>query len=233
MPSNYFCRLLGKLGVECKDCVLRCWVRVLPTELLIPILRWLLRQHCGDILMESEFADLRRLPRPPSELSKRIHQSVELYPCDLLFVHRDAERESIDKRMEEIREALRKSELATPPPTISVVPVRMQEAWLLINEAALRQAAGNPNSSLPLSMPEVNKLEELPNPKEILHNLMRQSSGLQGRNLDQFNRKLGRRLQQLADEIDDFRPLRGLAAFRWLEEEIERVAKEEGWVTSF
>lgn len=196
---------------------------------LIPILRWLLRQHCGELLIESEFADLRRLPRPPSELSRRIRQSVELYPCDLLFVHRDAEREAIDKRVEEIRNALRRSELTAPPPTISVVPVRMQEAWLLIDEAALRQAAGNPNGRQPLNMPDADKLEELPNPKEILHDLMRQSSSLQGRHLDQFNRKLGRRLQQLADEIDDFAPLRGLVAFQRLEREIERVAKEEGW----
>ena len=199
---------------------------------LIPILSWLLRQHFGEILIEPEFADLRRLPQPPSELSERIRKSVELYPCDLLFVHRDAERESIDKRVEEIRDALRNSDLTPPPPTISVVPVRMQETWLLIDEAALRQAAGNPNGNQPLSMPDANKLEELPNPKEILHDLMRQSSGLQGRHLDQFSRKLGRRLQQLADEIDDFGPLRRLAAFRRLEGEIERVAKEEGWTTS-
>ena len=199
---------------------------------LISILTWLLRQHCGGILVESEFADLRRLPRPPSELSRRIHQSVELYPCDLLLVHRDAEGESIDKRVEEIRKALRESELANPPPTISVVPVRMQEAWLLIDEAALRQAAGNPNGRQLLNMPDVNKLEELTDPKEILHNLLRQSSGHQGRRLNQFNRKLRRRLKQLADEINDFRPLRGLAAFRRLEGEIERVAKEKGWARS-
>ena len=31
------------------------------------------------------------------------------YPCDLLFVHRDAERETMDKREAEIRESLGRS----------------------------------------------------------------------------------------------------------------------------
>ncbi len=59
---------------------------------LLPIFIWLLREHFGRIPIQPEFADLRRLPNPPRELFERIAKSVELYPCDLLFVHRDAER---------------------------------------------------------------------------------------------------------------------------------------------
>ena len=60
---------------------------------LLPILVWLLRRHFGSIPIQPEFADLRRLQNPPNELFERIAKSIELYPCDLLFVHRDAERE--------------------------------------------------------------------------------------------------------------------------------------------
>ena len=65
---------------------------------LLPILVWLLREHFGSTPIQPEFSDLRRLPNPPKKLVERIDKSIELYPCDLLFVHRDAERESIDKR---------------------------------------------------------------------------------------------------------------------------------------
>ena len=93
---------------------------------LIPVLTWLLREHCGVIPIQAEFPDLRRLPHPPEELFERIDTSVELHPCDLLFVHRDAEGESIDKRVEEISETLKKSATGDSLPAICVVPVRTQ-----------------------------------------------------------------------------------------------------------
>ena len=194
---------------------------------LIPILTWLLRQYCEVIL--PTFADLRNLPQPPRKLPERIQQSIKLYPCDLLFVHRDAEREPLDRRTEEIRRAVEESGLQVPPPVAPVVPVRMLEAWLLIDEGALRHAAGNPNGNQPLSLPDVNDLEGLQDPKETLYNLMRDASGLPVRRLKRFDRKLSTRLQQVSAEIKDFRVLRRLVAFRRLEEEIERVAEEKGW----
>ncbi len=197
---------------------------------VIPILTWLLRRYCEVII--PTFADLRDLPEPPKKLSERIQQSIKLYPCDLLFVHRDAEGESVGKRVEEICQAVEKSGLQAPPPFVCVVPVRMLEAWLLIDEAALRRAAGNPNGSQPLSLPDVNDLEALQDPKETLYGLMRDASGLQGRRLKQFARKLPTHLQQVSVHIKDFQTLRGLDAFRQLEGEIERVANDEKWVIS-
>ena len=70
---------------------------------------------------------------------------------------------------------------------VCVVPVRMQEAWLLIDEAALRRAAGNPNGTQPLAMPDVQRLEELTDPKQLISELLRQASELQGRRLERFN----------------------------------------------
>jgi hypothetical protein len=57
----------------------------------------------------------------------------------------------------------------------------MQEAWLLFNEGALREAAGNPRGSVALELPRVTSLEGIPNPKETLHHLLREASGLSGR----------------------------------------------------
>lgn len=74
---------------------------------LILILEWALGQRLGATLIEGEYADLGELlPQPPKKLSCRIAKSVELYPCELLFVHRDAERESFDRRQREIQDAI-------------------------------------------------------------------------------------------------------------------------------
>lgn len=192
---------------------------------LLPILTWLLRQFCGAVPIQAEFADLRRLPHPPKNLSERIYRSVELYPCDLLFVHRDAERASIEKREAEIRKALAESSVENSVRVVCVVPVRMQEAWLLIDEAALRRAAGNPNGTQPLAMPDVQKLEALANPKELIRGLLRQASGLRGRRLERFNWRSSAR--RVAEMIGDFGPLYKLAAFQRLATAVERSVRDK------
>lgn len=196
---------------------------------LVPLLRWLLREHCGLLPVDLEVADLGRLARPPRKLSQRIDMSIELYPCDLLFVHRDAEKEPIDRRMEEIQQSLVESARGTTVSAISVVPARMLEAWLLIDEAALRTAAGNPRGRQPLDMPTVKELENLVNSKKRLHDILRDASGLRSRRrLAQFNRDLGKCVQRAAEQIESFAVLRELAAFRALERQIVRFAEGAG-----
>jgi hypothetical protein len=73
---------------------------------LLPILTWVLREKGKVSLVQSEWADLRRLPQPPQSLRDRILCAIDLFPCDLLFVHRDAEREDPESRYREIRSAL-------------------------------------------------------------------------------------------------------------------------------
>ena len=189
---------------------------------LLPILTWLLRRYCGAIPIEAEFADLRRLPSPPKKLSERINWSVELYPCDLLFVHRDAESAPIEKREAEVHKALKESSVEDSVRVVCVVPVRMQEAWLLIDETALRRAAGNPNGTQSLDMPDVQRLEELADPKQLIRELLRQASGLRGRRLKRFSWRSS--AHRVAEMIDDFSPLYGLAAFQRLAAEVKRVA---------
>ena len=193
---------------------------------LLPILVWLLREHFGRMPIQPEFADLRRLRNPPRELSERITKGIELYPCDLVFIHRDAERESVEKRVDEIRAALEQCTNDTPP-AICVVPVRMQEAWLLIDESALRTAAGSPQGRQPLDLPDVKKLEELPDPKQILHDLLCQASGLRGRRRRRFIRDLGRHVHRLAEHIGNCSLLRELTAFQQVEDQV--VALRRTW----
>ena len=196
---------------------------------LLPILSWLLRGFCGSLPIQPALADLKRLRNPPRSLVDRIERSIELYPCDLLFVHRDAEGVGFEARIAEITAAVSES-IATSKPAVCIVPVRMSEAWLLIDESAIRHAAGNPNGSVPFDLPSPHRLEQLPDPKRVLHEVMRRASGLRGRRLTSFNRRLHR--IRVADWIDDFSPLNRLSAFRHLSADLEQVVTSNGWEAS-
>jgi hypothetical protein len=142
------------------------------------------------------------------DLLSRVIRAASEYPCELLIIHRDAERMPLVRRASEIRQALREY---TAVPYICLVPVRMTEAWLLISEPLLRKAAGNPRSTCQLDMPRLRDLERLPNPKTVLHNLLRTASGRRGRKLYQFKPDLA--AHRLAELIGDFSPLHQLSAF--------------------
>ncbi len=187
-------------------------------EALIPILTWLLQQHLPHVPIRGEWSDLRRLPDPPprSRLHETIRLTLDLYPCDLLFVHRDAERASPDRRFSEISAAVQQAQsLIQVPPTVYVVPVRMLEAWLLLDLYAIRRTAGNPHGTQSLNLPPLPELENLPNPKTTLYQILRNASGLHGRRLKSFNHRVP--LHRIPDYIEDFSPLRTLGAFRRLE----------------
>jgi hypothetical protein len=195
---------------------------------LLPILTWLLREHGITYAIQAEWAELRQLRKPPRALPDRIKWSLALFPCDLLFVQRDAERIAWEIRLTEINRAIEEASMTiTMPPTICVVPVRMQEAWLLFDEIALRQAAGNPHGRIPLDLPALNELETLPDPKDILHDCLRRASGLTGRRRKKFS--VDTSALRIAEFMTDFSPLRTLFAFQELEREVIQVIQEQQW----
>ena len=134
-------------------------------------------------------------------------------------MHRDAERESIEKRVNEIHESLKQCAIDTLP-VVCFVPVRMQEAWLLIDESALRKAAGNPRGRQALNVRDAKRLEDLPDPKQMLHELLHQASGLRGRRLRRFIRDVGSHVHRVAEQIDDFSLLCELTAFQQVEGQV-------------
>ena len=187
-------------------------------KVLLSILGWLLGQRTI-VPFELQWAEMRKLPEPPRNLQERLQVAVTLYPCELLFVHRDAEGASRAHRVDEIRAALRS--VSEAPPAVCVIPVRMQEAWLLFDEAALRSAAGCPNGKMALDLPALDRVEQLSRPKDRLHTLLRQASGMQGRRAKQF--RPGVHVHRLSELIDDFSPLRRLPAFQALEAELDAI----------
>lgn len=187
---------------------------------LMPLLVWAIRQH-AKIRIESEWADLRLLPDPPKGLSEKIRVALELFPCDLLFVHRDADRMDREMRVREIEEALARTE---PPPAVCVVPVRALEAWYLFDEKAIRHAAGNPNGKTSLELPAWNVVEKLSDPKAQLESVIRVASELHGRRRRRV--ELSGAVHRIASLVRDFSPLRNLPAFDAFEQSLKRSLDE-------
>lgn len=185
---------------------------------LVPILRWMLGQHHGSYEWMGQTANRQELPRPPQGLADRILAAADFFPADVLFVHRDADRESPDCRREEVDHAVRSLSPSGRPRTVPVVPVRMTEAWLLISETAIRHAAGNPHGRVPLTLPPRHRLESLPDPKTVLENQLVTASELQGRRKKKFHFSTHR--ARVPDYIDDWADLLELPSARRLYDEI-------------
>ena len=195
---------------------------------LLPVLDWLLIENGVRCPIQAAWADLGILPLPDRpKLADKIERSLAFYPCDLLFVHRDADREPREKRIREIHEAIAAIPDGLSPAYVCVIPVRMQEAWLLIDEDAIKAAAGNRRYTGQLELPAVSRLESLPDPKGVLSQLLIQASDLNRRRLRSF--RVTKHAERVTEFIGDYAPLRQLSAFAALEEEVSNAIRENGW----
>ena len=193
---------------------------------LLFVLDWLCRQHVQQAV-EGQWFDPRPFAPPRMPLRDRVRHGLDLYPCDVLFVHRDAEAQGPQHRYEEIAKAVESlAEVDADIPHVCVVPVRMTEAWLLFDETAIRSAAGNPNGTMDLNLPPVDRAEKVPNPKNVLSNAIQTASGRNKRRLKKLN--VPRRRLRVAELIGNFTPLRQLPAFKRLEEDFAAFADNRG-----
>ena len=173
-------------------------------RVLIPIINWALDQIDG-VRYKSQYAGVSL--KPSVGLFRRAEAAIKVYECDILFVHRDAELLAMTRRIAEINKKLGKLN----KPYIPVVPIRMTEAWLLIDEQAIRSAASNSNGKAKLNLPEVNNLEGLPDPKNVLFESLNLASELPPGRLRKFRPETCR--HRVAELISDFSKLRNLSAF--------------------
>ena len=188
---------------------------------LMPIIEWSVSNHNLVSSLQPQWADLGILRRPPTMLQARIAEAVRLYPCDILFIHRDSEKDAFDVREQEIQRALLPATRHASYIAVPIVPVRMTEAWLMFSEPAIRRAAGNPSGSQPLSLPKLRDVERHPSPKALLFEQLKIASGRAGRRLADFDVERAR--TNLAQHIEDFRPLRRLSSYLRFEEHLIRA----------
>ena len=130
--------------------------------------------------------------------------------CDLLFVHRDADASEEtpsagpQRRYDEIDQAV--SDSGYSGAWVGIVPVRMTEAWLLLNKSEIRRVAGRPRSEEQFRLPSPSQVENCPDPKHRLVKSLTIASGASGRRL----RRLQRDLPQVRYQLLENLPVGGL-----------------------
>lgn len=130
--------------------------------------------------------DYRRLPQPIGRtVADKIRATMLLEPqANLIFIHRDADGPQSEPRHREIGAAVAECGLAAA--WVAVVPVRETEAWLLLDESAIRLVAGRPRGFAPLNLPLPGSVENVSRPKERLSDALVAASGLSGRRERRF-----------------------------------------------
>jgi hypothetical protein len=186
-------------------------------QALMPVIDWLLGQKLPAWRIVPQFA---RLGAVGLALAQRVPAALMMFPCDLLFVHRDAEGVPATQRLREIAEAM----CCYDQRYVPVVPVRMTEAWLLSDERAIRRAAGNQRGSHQLGLPERRRWEGRPDPKTDLARALRAASGKTKRR--QSRDEFSRQRILVAEYTEDFSSLRGLASFDELELQLAEKLKD-------
>lgn len=172
-------------------------------SLLVPIIQWVVhRLDPGVEILEPVFR-------------KRIGSVAEFLTtyetgAMLIFVHRDSENLGLDERRREFETVERQD-------VVPVVPVRMSESWLLFDGPAIAKAAGSPSSQVPV--PRVAEIENIPDPKYRLDELLFQAAGAPaGRKGKVFKRSIAGRRVSVAQYITDYSPLENVPAFQSFQE---------------
>ena len=106
---------------------------------------------------------------------------------------------------------------------IPVIPVRMLEAWLLLDESAIRSASGNPNGRMPLSLPSPSRVEADYDPKETLHSLLRDASGFGSHRLAKY--PAARNALLVSDRINSLDRLKQVPSFNRMQTAVEAQVK--------
>lgn len=179
------------------------------------------RQHGVDLDVVSP--DLRRLdPAPGLTVTGRATAVFAFDDAfDLVIVHRDAEARPTTERVAEVRAGI--EAVRNDLPSIPVVPIRMTEAWLLVDEAAIRRVAGRPSGTEPLGLPALRNVESIPDPKSVLSQALDTASGTQGRRLRAFQRDFGTHRRLLLEALDHEGPVASLSGWQSLAQTVASV----------
>ena len=133
-------------------------------------------------------------------LADKIHNGLEvLGDFDLLLVHRDADRAGAETRYREIASAI--SSVGYPGQWVGIVPVRMTEAWLLLDEMAIRNAVRNPNGRTRLALPTPALAERMANPKAAFETALLDASEKRRRRRREVQRDLPRLRRVLLENL--------------------------------
>lgn len=173
--------------------------------------------------------DQLRTTVPSSEWSLRVQDRLQIAlkidsAVDAVFIHRDAERRPSVERHQEVADASQHVNFGGS--VVAIVPVRMTEAWLLLDHAAIRTVAGNPAGTDPLELPRAAAIEGLPDPKKILAEaLVRAAGNPSGRRRKQLTGQFGVHRRQLIERLDIDGAVTRLPSWRAMVGAVEECAR--------
>ncbi|GIH93741.1 hypothetical protein ACFFMN_21600 [Planobispora siamensis] len=188
-------------------------------------------------LVESLFADrgIRlRLSKPdfslldkvPKDVRSRVTAGAKLMrePIDLVVVHRDSDNVGHEIRRSEIEKAVLAAGVMSS--VVSVIPVRMTEAWLLLDEDGIRQVAGNPRGRHDLKLPKVHQVEGVADPKQLLKECLVKAADVTGRRHDRITKRFFQHRRQLLERLDCTGPVSELPSWKRLVTDIDTITEQ-------
>lgn len=173
--------------------------------------------------------DFSLLGRVAKDVRSRVEAGAKLVggPINVIVVHRDADNAGRHARQQEIEAAVRS--VGMNADLVPVIPVRMTEAWLLLDEAAIRQVAGNPRGRMNLSLPKFHEVESIADPKDLLRTCLLTAADERGRRREAVAKRFNQHRRQLLERLDPTGPIVRLESWNRLVSDIEDAVK--GWHT--
>lgn len=184
----------------------------------------------AELLFRDRGVDLRLTMPPfeqlrgvPKDVESRVEAGLRLMgnQVDLVVVHRDADNVGRAVRHEEIAGALKKTDA---PVWCPIIPVRMTEAWLLLDEVLIRQIAGNPRGKTALGLPKIHEVEKVADPKELLRSALIAAAESTGRRRDRDAKRFNQQRRQLLERLDRHGPVSKLSSWQQLLADVDAVA---------
>lgn len=158
--------------------------------------------------------DFARLPKVAKDLTSRLDACVQMLggTVDVVVVHRDADGAGSETRRREIDSAARLCQAGWL--LVPVIPVRMTEAWLLLDERSIRVVAGNPTGRAALALPKSHQAERIADPKATLRRALIEAASVTGRRRDRLDKRFSENRRQLLERLDPRGPVAGLSSWR-------------------
>lgn len=177
------------------------------------------------LLLEVVPLDPHRVPAAGRTIEGRVKAALaQDSDFDCVLVHRDAEKQDPERRFEEVRDGVNAAGFSGP--AVGIVPVKMTEAWLLLDEQAIRRVAGHPSGTADLGLPKPRHVEGVAHPKAMLQDALITASGASGRRLRVLKKRFGAHRRQLLEALDLDGPIEHLAAWQRLKNDVSDLAAQ-------
>lgn len=183
--------------------------------------------HLGELLVRGGLDQVMGTARDyKGPIGARLQQvAAEEAVVDVVFVHRDTDEPSDAQRRSEIAAAVDEIGEGLQAIVIPVVPVQELEAWLLLDEAAIREVVGKPSKRAPLNLPRRARVEVTSSPKEILKTALLTASETSGRRLKEEKTRFSERRRTLLERLDIDGPIQELPAWEALVRDVDAAVQ--------